>query len=312
MRLNQLLAGAAAVAIAASACSAGVESLSSTDGAVRAPESEVGYDVKTAAGTETALPDERQIIITSRIDIRADDTRAAMDDITALAARSGGFVATATVNPSARPERPPVISMTIRIPADKVGDTMAAIRSIAGEVVSETLETEDITEEYVDLEARLRNLLRLEDELVAFLTEARTNPNSKTDDLLRVFQQVSDVRAQIEELEGRKRFLDNRVDLATVGISITPMASSDPIVDEGWTPSLVLKDALRRLVGSLQNVADAGIWLGVFAVPLLVVIGIPVWAALLIWLSRRKTRESREADDDAVDRLDSREPSNPE
>lgn len=312
MNRKPIIAVLAVLAIAASSCISAMQADSAPEAFVSLESA--GGDLEDTARFEGALAVERQIIVTSRIDIRAADTRGAMDEITALAARSGGFVASATVNPTARGDRPPVISMTIRIPVALIGDTMGSIREIADEVVSESLETQDVTEEYVDLEARLGNLLRLEEELVAFLTEARTNPNAETDDVLRVFLQVSDVRAQIEELEGRKRFLDDRVDLATIGISITPTSSSNPIVDEGWTPGLVLRDALRELVDSLQNVADGAIWLGVFVLPLLVVIGIPLWIGLTIWLVRRRKRKklSGEASASAGDRLDSGSPSNSE
>jgi len=310
MNRKTIVAALAVLAVTTSACAAQIQAdrFDAADVSTQA----AGGDFEEAAlyDADGALSIERQIIVTSRIDIRAGDTRSAMDEITALAVRSGGFVASANVNPSSRADRPPVISMTIRIPVARIGDTMGAIRTIADEVVSESLETQDVTEEYVDLEARLANLLRLEQELVAFLTEARTNPNAETDDVLRVFLQVSDVRAQIEELEGRKRFLDDRVDLATIGISITPTASSNPIVDEGWTPGLVLRDALRELVDSLQTVADGAIWLAVFALPLLVVIGIPLWIGLFIWLRRR--RRSPQPAPVGADRLDSGSPSNSE
>lgn len=263
--------------------------------------------------TDGELSIERQVIVTSRIDIRAEDTRETMDDVTALVVRSGGFVAAANVNPSAS-DRPPVISMTIRVPSPLIGETLDAIRDIAGEVVSESLETQDVTEEYVDIGARLRNLQRLEEELVAFLTEARNNPDAKTDDVLQVFVQVSDVRAQIEQLQGRMRFLDDRVDLATIGVTISPLPSSGPIVDEGWMPGLVLRDALRNLVSALQGAGDAAIWLGVFALPLVIVIGSPIWVGLVVWLvlRRRKAKRASIPAGPGADRLDSSSPSNPE
>lgn len=236
--------------------------------------------------TDVAVTD-RKVIRTGQITVEADDTRALMNEITDLVNASGGYVSASQVSPTGE-DRQPAITITIRVPADDLDDALASIRSLAHEVVSESIQSQDVTEEYVDIESRLRNLEALETELLALLNEVRQQPDADPQKLLSVFTEVSRVRGEIEVLEGRRRLLDNQASLSTITVTIEPTPSSEPIVEEGWQPLLTVRGALGDLVDALQSLGDAAIWFGFFALPVLLVLAIPVVA--LIWILRRVTR----------------------
>lgn len=268
-------------------------SLSDVDTAVApaAPEpteETVAGDLARGQVSDAAVVD-RKVIRTGQINIQAEDTRAAMETITAVVERSGGFVASSNVSPTDG-DRQPIITLTVRIPAGEMGNTLAAIREIADEVISESTDSLDVTEEYVDLEANLRNLKALETELLALLAEVRQQDDADPAKLLQVFNEVSRVRGEIEVLEGRMRFLDNQVALSTLTIGIEPVPISQPIVEDTWQPVLTVRNAVGRLIETLQDLVDVGIWLLVFALPVVLVVTLPITIPLLVVWRRRKVR----------------------
>ncbi len=240
----------------------------------------------TAQLTDAAVTD-RKVIRTGQMTVQADDTRALMEDITALVDSSGGYVSSTQVSPTGE-DRQPAIDITIRVPAGELDTALASIRAMAAEVISESIQSQDVTEEYVDIESRLRNLTALETELVALLREVREQPDADPQKLLSVFNEVSRVRGEIEVLEGRRRLLDNQASLSTITIAITPTPSAEPIVEEGWQPLVTARQALRDLVDSLQSLGDAAIWFVVFALPVLLILATPV--VLFVWFLRRLSR----------------------
>jgi hypothetical protein len=208
-----------------------------------------------------------------------------MDEITTLVDEAGGYVASSQVNPTGE-DRQPSITITIRVPADGLNSALSAIRGMADEVLSESIQSQDVTEEYVDIESRLRNLNALETELLALLAEVREQPDADPQKLLTVYDEVSRVRGEIEVLEGRRRLLDNQASLSTLTVSIEPTPISEPIVEEGWRPLVTARQALGDLVEALQSLGDAAIWFAIFALPVLLLVGLPVYVVVRILRGR--------------------------
>lgn len=213
----------------------------------------------------------RDIIRRASLELHASDTRAAFDDIVAKVESVGGFVANANVFPTSSEDEQPRISMTLRVPADQLNATMSAIKDSVDEVVAESQGAEDVTEQFIDLEARLTNLEALETELRGLLREVRQQESSDPDKILRVFNELSSVRGQIEQIQGQLNHLEDLTTLATLEVQLTQTPSAVPIVDEPWAPGEVARDALRNLVTGLQGAADWVINFALFALPLLLV-----------------------------------------
>jgi hypothetical protein len=253
------------------------------------------------AGEEGAFYDQRQlgvpatdrkVIYDAQMQLEDAQTRATFERLTALVQGSGGFVAAATVQEVEEEDDQPFISMTVRVPADRLTATLTAIRQEADRVVSESLSSQDVTEEFVDIEAQLRNLRALETELLALLAELRDNTDADPSKLLQVFDQIRQTRGEIERLEGRKQLLENLVAMATLEIGIAPTLASAPIVGEpAWEPLTVAKGALRDTVQALQAVADFLIRFVLNVLPILVItIGPFAAAGWFFWRRwRRRT-----------------------
>jgi len=228
----------------------------------------------------------RQVIRRATLELHAGDTRAAYERITELVQTAGGFLASSQVYPTEGEGDEPQIAMTVRVPAAELDATMAAIKGSVDEVVSETQGAEDVTADYIDLEARLTNLRALEVELRALLQEVRMQPNADPEKLLRVFDEVSSVRGEIEQIQGQLAYLSDMTELATIEIGITRSPAAAPIVDEPWAPAETAKSALRSLVTGLQRAADAAISFGLYVLPMLLLILGPL--ALVGWFAYRR------------------------
>jgi hypothetical protein len=242
-------------------------------------------------GVNLEVAQDRKVIRQAQMQLEADDTRAAFDRIIALTEAAGGFVADATVHPVDGEEDQPSVTVTLRIPADELSGTMSAIKGSVQRVVSESQGAQDVSEQYIDLEARLTNLEALEIELRALLAEVRQQPEADPDKLLRVFNEISSVRGQIEQIQGQLNYLDDVVDLATLSIGLAPTPAVVPIVEDTWEPVEVARDALRSLVAGLQDVAAWAIHFALFTLPmLLLTLGVPL---LVGWVGYRQWRKRR-------------------
>jgi len=232
--------------------------------------------------------EDRKIIQEASLELSDDDTEGLYHRITALVERAGGFIANAQVTRPDEEDRGPFVNMTVRIPAGEMTSLLSSIEDLADEVTAKTIGSRDITEEYADIEAQLRNLTAYEEELLVILDEVRGSSTSKADELLNVFERIRQVRSEIEQLEGRQRLYDDLVDLATVDVYLFPTYEGAPIVDEGWQPGGVVRDALRATVDAFQAIADGLIWFALGILPVLLTIAIPAGAVWWFWRRRRK------------------------
>lgn len=166
---------------------------------------------------------ERKIIRDADLEIEANAPDETQRKITSIAESKGGFVIESTqsgsdVDVSARD----VVTMNVRVPAEKFSEALAEIRGIANRVIVETVRGQDVTEEFVDIEARLKAKLALEEQFIEIMKRT-----SSVSDALSVQKELANVRGEIEQIEGRKRFLENQTALSTIKLRIqTPNAFS--------------------------------------------------------------------------------------
>lgn len=268
---------------------------------MRGDDSGEATDVTVAGSSEDdgALVDidlettDRQVIRRVSLQLHANDTRAAFDEIMTLVQSIGGFVADAQVFPTTSEDAAPEVTMTLRVPANHLDQTLVAIKGTADEVVSETQGAQDVTEEFVDLEARLTNLEALETELRALLQETRQRDDADTEEIIQVFNELSSVRGQIEQLQGQLNYLSDLTALATVQVGITQTPAAAPLVDEPWAPGETVRVAVGNLVEGLQGAADWVIGFAIYALPMLLITIAPL-ALIGLFVYRRFMRKPDE------------------
>ena len=188
-------------------------------------------------------------------------------------------------------------TVTVRVPADQYDDTVDQIKELANEVTWESSNSQDVTEEFVDLSARLENLEATADRVRAFLDDAKN-----VEEALAVNQELSRLESEIEALKGRIQYLSQSAAFSTLTIELTPDELSRPIEVAGWRPEGVARTAIETLVGALQSIADVLIWLVIFCLPLVILIGIPGYLVVRFSYRRwQRTKDTNGSNDQGED-----------
>jgi hypothetical protein len=242
-----------------------------------------------APALQDGVPIARKVVANATINLVIDDTEQIVTQLQGLIDEVGGYVANANLYKSTYGNDTRLQgTLTLRIPADELENVMAQLETLAVEVNNKTINREDVTDQYSDIDAQLRNLEATEVELREMLAEVRAKPNARPEDILTVYDHLTTIRGQIEQLQGRKNVLDNLVAFSTLEVTLTPNFVTLPVIEEGWQPGVVARSAVRELVNTLQGLSNLAIWVGIYGLPILLIILLVVVA--LVWLLRSVLR----------------------
>ena len=269
------------------------------ESAAAAAESAPPEAVADGGADESAgsIADTRKIVANANISLVVADTDAAIEGIETIASDAGGYLADVNLSKESHGEVETLRgSMTMRVPAATLDEALERLQALATSVNNLNVSRQDVTDQYSDLDAQLRNLRATETELRALLTEVRQKPGAKVEDILEVHRSLMAIREEIETLQGRKNLLDNQISLSTIWIEVIPDSINRPIVGEPWRASEPARNALRALVQTLQGLMTASIWALLYLVPVLLVLLLPL--AVLIWLIRNLYRRRRRRADE--------------
>jgi hypothetical protein len=225
---------------------------------------------------------ERKIIYTANIGLVVEDFAAAETDIPKLIAQFGGYLANVSVDRTRGSYL--TANYTVRVPTERYADLLAALETL-GMVESQTQSTQEVTEEYVDLQSRISSKQQLEQRILKLLEDR----NDAIEKVLQVERELARVREEIEQMQGRLRFLANRVALATIVINVREERDYEPPQEPTFASRI--GRAWDDSIGSLIDVGQSTVVTLVFLAPWLVLLlPIPV---LLAWLARRRFRLGR-------------------
>lgn len=225
----------------------------------------------------------RMVIRNASLTLVVDDPTSRMEEVTRLAGELQGYVASSSASKYQQGVR---VAMTLRVPAEQFDEAMRRLRALAVEVREEQISGQDVTAEYTDLASRLKNLEAAEAQLREIMDNA-----TNTEDVLSVFNQLTQIRGEIEVIKGRMQFLSQSVALATINLTMLPDALAQPVQIAGWRPEGVVKDAVEALVSVLQGLVSLLIWLVIVAIPVGLVLISPFIVLILI-LRRRSRRKA--------------------
>ncbi len=248
----------------------------------------VEYDT-TAAGTLTALSaaSGQKIIsnATLEIEVESGKFQTAYDQALLLADHYGGYLVSSQSYASGEDSSMKSGTIAIRVPAASFSQALSEAGKL-GEVKSQEVGTQDVTEEYVDLQARIKNSQAHVNSLLTLLGQAKT-----VDEILQVQQVLIYAQQELEQLEGRQRYLDEHTSFSTITMSIYETGVEAHSSTE-WGITRAFKDGLHNLVDAVGAIIRG---LGVL-IPVLVVLGIIAYAVYRIVRSiSRRNRERAQA-----------------
>ena len=227
------------------------------------PESSADKAPRTS-GTLT----ERKITKNGDLSLLVRDAEIVAAEIGDLAGRFGGFVPSSQIYEVR--EGVKTGSVSIRVPAARFDDAMKVVKSFGIRVEREDVQAADVTEQFVDLEARLKNSRAEEAQFLQIMKRAGT-----IEETLSVVQHLNRVRGEIEYVEGQLQFLSRQVEMSTISVSLTEEADAQALGIR-WRPLVVAKLALRDLLNGLSRYADAMIRI-LLTLPVII-----LWAATIL------------------------------
>lgn len=245
-------------------------SMKTSPAASPVPSEDSGQASWTAA---YAASGARMVISTAQMRVEVPDVLKAHAEVESIASSAGGFITESYLNNEGGVTE---ASITLRVPSKEYQSVLDRIGNL-GKVLLKGESGEDVTEEYVDLQSRLRNLQREEEALLGVLKKA-----GKVTDILAVDRELGRVRGEIEQATGRAKFLENRVALATIKVTLSaPTPAVSKIVS--WDLVKTARGAVNALEVVFRAITSAIIWLVIF---------IPLWLLILlvVYVYRRRVR----------------------
>jgi hypothetical protein len=206
----------------------------------------------------------RKILYDARIELLVESLNSAEQAILGLIQEHGGFLAQSDQIGQTSVQRQ--ATWRVRVPADHFDAFVSAVSRL-GEVRENHVSSQDVTEEYVDIEARIRNKQEEEKRLLKHLSDS----TGKLEDILSVERELSRVRGEIEQMQGRLRFLANRAELSTITITASEFRNYTPPV-----PTALPAQIGHTFFGSLDALVAVG------KAFLLVLVALVPWLPLIV------------------------------
>jgi hypothetical protein len=243
---------------------------------------------------------ERLVIKQASMRVSVADPSQAAQSVMSMAEAMGGYVVNSNQwnSTDSSGKAYTQTSIMIRVPAERLDEAMQKIREMAADakngVLSENVNGQDVTSEYVDSQSRLRNLEAAEQQLVQLLDSA-----TDLEYTLEIFRELTKIRSDIEVLQGRIKYLEESAALSSVTVEFVAEASLQPIQIGPWKPTGEAKKAVQSLIRSAQKVGTGLIWFVITWVPFLLPIGLIIYLIVRGSKKRKAARKAAAAEESA-------------
>lgn len=231
----------------------------------------------------TVIPkSKRMVIYNANMDVTVQNFNKTRSQIQTLVLQSGGYIVNSSFSKTDTGKQ--TGNITVRIPEQAFHSFMNQVDQIAEDVKQSHVQGQDVTKQYVDLNARLNAKMEVKDRLDSYLKKAKD-----TSDLLKISNQLADVQQQIEQLKGQIHYLQNHSALATISISMTETSKGIPNQGDLNTWGKIHQSFVASLNLLINIVSELVIFFVGYS-PILIIL--LIIAFLIFWYyRRRKMRE---------------------
>jgi len=232
----------------------------------------------TNSPSESAM--RRMIIRNASITLQVNNINQAIEKITQLADRSGGYVVSSNINQNSLTDGNSYADISIRVPAKGLNNALNELKTFANKTLDESVSGEDITQQYVDLKSQLGNLQKSKEQLEKIMLGAK-----KTEDVLKVFKQLSATQGQIDVLEGQIKYYNDSVafSLISIVLKMNPAILSEQ--EKQWQLGEVFTSSYHDLVNGLRHFTYGFIQFVVYFLPFIVLWGFISF--IVYWVGRK-------------------------
>lgn len=229
----------------------GTEKMKSMDEMAVSEEADMNAAADGKTPASAPGQNTRKIIVTASMGLDVQDLGKSIRQAEALADASGGYIESSGITTLGDASRQ--ASLVLRVPVEAFDKVMADLRKIAAGVSDESISRADVTMEYVDIEARLKNMQEHENALRTMWAKAKD-----VEDLIKIEGELARVQGEIESLTAQKKVMDNQIQLATINLSMTEEASSVPSNPKGDS---LAKQAMNAFTSSISLIKYSAGWL---------------------------------------------------
>ncbi len=228
---------------------------------------------------------DRKIISSAQLTLEVPTPLETQQKVSTIAVALGGFVVTSELKQSETRSADPAkqelsVMLVVRVPAAQFDSAINQILNTGGRIIDKKVTGQDVTEEFIDLEARAKTLKALEQQFLEIMKQA-----TKVADAMEVQRQIAEVRTEIEKLEGRKRFLVNRASLSTISITLrTP--TTIVVNSSGFGRSV--REAIAGSVELATGIVLGVVRLVILLIPIAIFFGLPAFLLARYFLRRSK------------------------
>lgn len=228
------------------------------------------------------VQDQLLIIHTGSMDLEVSDLRATVDQATALIGGLGGQIAESHESTDSGYQS---ATVTYRIPAQRWDEAIAGLRGLGQKVIADNTNAADVTAQVVDLDARIANLRATEAALQAIMATATTIP-----DVLKVQQELSDVRGEIESMVAQRDNLADQAAMGTLEVRFNVPVVATATASSEWDLGREVDRALATLVRAGQGFVTLSVWVLIVVLP----VAIPVLLAIFVAVRLHRRYELRQ------------------
>ena len=212
--------------------------------------------------------DDRMVVQNSHLSLKVSNVEENLQNISQEAEKQGGYMVDANIS---KPQDSVSGNITVRVPAEKLDDFLSYCRGLAVKVVSENLKGRDITDQFVDTQAKIDTLEKTKSKFEEILNKA-----NKVPDILQVQRELTNIQDQIDRLKGQNKYLEQTAKMSKVTIYLASDELDLPYApSEAWRPNVIFKTAVRSLISTARKLGSLLIWLGVYSIvwlPILIII----------------------------------------
>ncbi|MGM0502428.1 MAG: DUF4349 domain-containing protein [Bacillota bacterium] len=193
-------------------------------------------------GSEEQATVDRKVIKEANLKIISKDLTTISEEITTIVENSSGYLANSNQWQSDRK----YYKFSIKVPQKKFHKAINDLEQL-GEVNNKQISSRDITMEYIDLQARLKNFKAQEERYINLLEQAKD-----VEDILKIEKELNRVRRNIEQLQGKLDYYDNKINFSTINVTFT---TSKPVIDNNnWGFLDSFKDSIQEFVNSINSI----------------------------------------------------------
>jgi hypothetical protein len=226
---------------------------------------------------------ERKIIRDADLTMEVPSTTETQRRVSSIAESHGGFIVTSEAKQREASEpakRTLDIKLVLRVPSSHFEATLNEIEGLATNLTHRNVTGQDVTEEFIDLEARLKTQKALELQFLEIIRQA-----NKVADALEVQRQIADVRTEIEKLEGRRRFLESRTNLSTITVNIQ---SPTPIIVSTSGFGRSVRDAVSESIEVASGIVLFLVRFAIVMIPIFALLILPAGLVARLFIRRAK------------------------